>query len=188
MPTLKLPAPQPLTMPLSNALSRRRSKRAFTAEDLTPQELSNLLWAAAGVTDPSGKRTAPSCLDLRAVTVFVLRADGAWRYDAAQNVLEQTTPEDLRAASTMGQHQFVDQAPVTLVFVAEETPRTKMARPSWIYLDAGGMVQSAYLAATAMGLGGVARGSVDGAKLGERMRLPATQKPIFCFTAGRPAL
>ena len=76
---------------------------------------------------------------------------------------------------------------MTLVFVAENTPRTAMARPSFIYLDAGAMVQNAYLAAVAMGLGGVARGSVNGAELGKRMGLPSTQEPIFCFTAGRPA-
>lgn len=187
MKTISLPAPKPLALPLSEALSRRRSQRAFTAGPVTDQELSNLLWAAAGITSKDGKRTAPSCLNLRAVTVFVLREDGAWRFDAENSSLEQATPEDLRAESTLGQHQFVDTAPVTLVFVAENTPRTAMARPSFIYLDAGAMVQNAYLAAVAMGLGGVARGSVNGAELGKRMGLPSTQEPIFCFTAGRPA-
>ncbi|MDO5532445.1 SagB/ThcOx family dehydrogenase [Sutterella sp.] len=185
--TITLPAPKPLAMTVTDALAKRRSLRSFSTQPLSDQELANLLWAAAGITSPDGKRTAPSCLNLRAVTVFVLRADGSWRFDAEKNALEQTTPEDLRALSTMGQHQFVDTAPVTLVFVAEETPRTKMARPSWVYLDAGAMVQNAYIAATAMGFGGVARGSVPCADLGARMKLPATFAPIFCFTCGHPA-
>lgn len=87
----------------------------------------------------------------------------------------------------MGQHAFVDTAPVTLVFVVEATPRTQMARPHWAYLDAGTMVEAAYLAGTALGLGGVARGSVAGPELGKRMKLPATYEPVFCFTCGHPA-
>ena len=185
--TIQLPEPKKLAASLTDALKNRKSVRAFTTEPIADADLSTLLWCTAGVTRPDGKRTAPSCLDLRTVSVCVLRADGAWRWDAAKNTLELLTPEDLRAASTKGQHAFVDTAPATLVFVVEATPRTEMARPHWAYLDAGAMIEAAYLAAGALGLGGVARGSVDGRELGRRMNLPATFEPICCFTCGHPA-
>lgn len=186
MKTLTLPAPQKITRSLSEVLTHRRTQRNFSAAPLTDAELATLLWATAGETTSDGKRTAPSCLNLRAVSVFVLRADGAWRYEAAKHQLVQITDADLRAASTKMQHQFVDLAPITLVFVAEKTPRTAMATP-FLLLDAGAMVENAALATTALGLAGVPRGSLDGPELGRLMKLPATYEPIFCFTVGRPA-
>ena len=177
--TIELPAPRELKMTLTEALKARKTIRSFTTEPISDADLSTLLWCTAGITRPDGKRTVPSCLDLRTVSVCVLRADGAWRWNASKNTLELLTPEDLRAASTMGQHAFVDTAPVTLVFVVEATPRTQMARPHWAYLDAGTMVEAAYLAGTALGLGGVARGSVAGPELGKRMKLPKRFRQRF---------
>lgn len=120
--TIELPAPRELKMTLTEALKARKTIRSFTTEPISDADLSTLLWCTAGITRPDGKRTVPSCLDLRTVSVCVLRADGAWRWNASKNTLELLTPEDLRAASTMGQHAFVDTAPVTLVFVVEAPP------------------------------------------------------------------
>ena len=61
-----------------------------------------------------------------------------------------------------------------------------MAQPYFVYLDAGAMMENAAVAAAAMGLTGVPRGSVNGPELGQRMRLPATFAPIFCYTVGHP--
>jgi hypothetical protein len=47
-------------MPLMEALANRKTNRDFTQDELTPQQLSNLLWAAAGVNRPDGRRTAPT--------------------------------------------------------------------------------------------------------------------------------
>jgi hypothetical protein len=58
---LRLPAPeQKGRMSLEEALARLRSVREFPREALTERKLSQLLWAAQGVTHPEGLRTAPS--------------------------------------------------------------------------------------------------------------------------------
>ena len=182
----KLPPPEPMQMSVTEALRKRRTVRAISDRPLADDALSNLLWAAAGATTKDGKRTAPSCLNLRSVTVFLLAKDGVWRYDGEAHALHLIVREDLRAWSTLGQHQFVDQAPATLVFVAENTPLTQMAQPYFVHLDAGAMMENAAIAAAAMGLAGVPRGSLNGAELGRRMKLPATFTPIFCYTVGYP--
>lgn len=151
-----------------------------------PKTLGTLLWACAGLTTEDGRRTTPSTLDLRAVSPYVLRADGAWRWNAAANTLEQTAEEDVRKVSTAYQFEYVEKAPVTIVFVADQE-RAKNARPTGVYVDAGTMGQSCYLAAAALGLAGCVRASFDHEELRKAMMLGEKLEPIVLFTCGRPA-
>ncbi len=185
MKTIGLKNRLDLVMSLGEALAKRRSNRDCKTEQLTDDELATLLWACAGVTDKDGRRTVPSTLDLRAVTPYVLREDGAWRYDAQNNCLEQTTDEDVREVSTAYQFDYVKTAPVTIVFVADHE-RAKTARPTGVYVDAGTMGQSCYLAATALGLAGCVRASFDHNALREAMNLGEHLEPIVLFTVGHP--
>ena len=52
-----------------------------------------------------------------------------WRWDAAQNKLEQLASEDVRKVSTAYQFEYVEKAPVTIAFVVD-TERAKTARPT----------------------------------------------------------
>lgn len=186
MTTIQLPEPQALTMTLGDALARRRTNRECTDEALCDKDLAALLWACAGITSEDGRRTVPSTLDLRAVTAYVLRADGAWRFDPKKNVLEQTTAEDVRELSTSYQYEYVKKAPVTIVFVADRE-RSKNARPTGVFVDAGTMGQACYLAATSLGLAGCVRASFDHDALRNSMKLAEHMEPIVLFTVGRPA-
>lgn len=96
MKSISLPAPAVLSAPLKEALSLRRTNRECSSEALTDAELAALLWTSAGITADDGRRTTPSTLDLRAVSPYVLRKDGVWRWDAAHNELEQLASEDVR--------------------------------------------------------------------------------------------
>ncbi|WP_302497644.1 nitroreductase family protein [uncultured Sutterella sp.] len=187
MKTIQLPAPKTLgTLSLEEALKARRTNRECTNAALDDAELAALLWACAGLTTEDGRRTTPSTLDLRAVSTYVLRADGAWRWNAATNTLEQTAEEDVRKVSTAYQFEYVEKAPVTIVFVADQE-RAKNARPTGVYVDAGTMGQSCYLAAAALGLAGCVRASFDHEELRKAMKLGEKLEPIVLFTCGRPA-
>lgn len=62
--TVKLPSPdKTCPMTLTEALTHRKSDREFSDEDLTLQELANLLWAAGGVNRPNGKLVYPVAMD-----------------------------------------------------------------------------------------------------------------------------
>ena len=100
---LRLPAPeQKGKMSLEQALARRRSVRDFTREGLTERELSQLLWAARGITHPEGVRTAPSAGALYPLELYVASAVGFFRYEARPHQLIRLSDRDLRAGGLGG--------------------------------------------------------------------------------------
>ncbi len=63
-------------MSLEEALARRRSVREFSNKPLSEQEVSQLLWAAQGITHPEGLRTAPSAGALYPLELHLVNAAG----------------------------------------------------------------------------------------------------------------
>jgi hypothetical protein len=81
--------PEPLhdsAISLEESLSRRRSVRSYTDEPLTLQEVSQILWAAQGITDAAGLRTAPSAGGTYPLELYVVAGNvrglepGVYRY------------------------------------------------------------------------------------------------------------
>ena len=66
---------------INEALAARRSWREFGSEKLSLEELSGVLWAAAGENRTDGKLTAPSALALYPITVYAIFEEGIYRYD-----------------------------------------------------------------------------------------------------------
>ena len=94
---IALPAPDLAgRMPLEQALAQRRSLREFSGRPLSREELSQLLWAAQGITAADGRRTAPSASALYALEVYVAAADGFYHYAPAGHELELQSKTDLR--------------------------------------------------------------------------------------------
>ena len=67
--------PQPRTdggISVEKALLERRSIRSFSDEALTLEEVSQLCWAAQGVTDDKGHRTSPSAMAIYPLEIYLL--------------------------------------------------------------------------------------------------------------------
>ena len=183
---VNLPPPQMTGgMPLLQALHERQSQREFAPDPLPPQVLSNLLWAAWGVSRPdSGKRTAPSAMNRQEMDVYVALADGTYLYDAKTQRLTPVVKDDLRALT--GGQAYVGTAPVNLVYVA----RVKAGSgPDWLTYDgalAGFIGENVYLFCASEGLATVVRGMVDRDALAKAMKLGPDQKIILAQTVGYP--
>jgi len=186
---IQLPAPQTEGgKPLMQALKLRATSRAFAPDPLPSQVLSNLLWAAWGINRPdSGKRTAPSARNWQETDVYVVMTAGAYLYDAATNVLKPVAPGDLRALT--GSQEFVKDAPVTLVFVADPA-RMKGAQAdmqqAYAWGDAAFISQNVYLFCASEGLATGVRALVDRAALGHALRLGESQIIAFAQSIGLP--
>lgn len=173
--------------PLMQVLKDRSSTRAFNPEKLSPQLLSNLLWAAFGVNRPdSGKRTAPSAMNWQEIDVYVATADGLYVYDASRNRLNPVLRDDVRAQT--GTQSFVKDAPVNLVYVVNlaKTSGNTTERDMYVAADVGFIAQNVYLFCASERLATVVRGSIDRPALSKIMRLEPDQRIILAQTIGYP--
>lgn len=194
---IKLPPPKTAGgMPLADALSARATIRDFSTEALTDQELSDLLWAANGYNRPDAKkRTAPTAINRQEIEIYVCRADGAYLWDADENILREVAPgQDLRGLTgrmNAGADNFALKAPVALVFVADFEKQRMQDRGldalRYACVDTGFIGQNVYLHAAANGLGTVFLGSLAPEKISEALKLPKTSVPMFAQTVGKPA-
>ena len=185
------PLPPPQTdggKPLMQALNERKSTRKFSTRMLSDQVLSNLLWAAWGINRPkSGKRTAPSAWNRQDIDIYLARASGLFRYDAAENRLIQISGEDIRAQT--GTQSFVKTAPVNLIYVSD-LKKLKVRNDSDKQFHAaahtGFISQNVYLFCASEGLGTVVRGLVDRPALAKTMKLRPDQWITFVQSVGYP--
>jgi SagB-type dehydrogenase family enzyme len=184
--------PAPVVAPqisLAEALRQRRSVRAFSAEAVPAETLSALLWAAFGINRPStNHRTAPSARNWQEIDIFVVLAQGSYRFDAHNHRLNLVKAEDLRGAT--GMQDFVGEAPVNLVYVANFDRMTGAAEEERHFLagaDAGCIAQNVYLYCAGTGLATVVRGLVDRRRLASDLGLRPTQRIVLAQTVGWPA-
>jgi nitroreductase len=174
-------------MPLMEALAKRATVRAFDARELSPAQLSSLLWACFGINRPDGKRTAPTAKNNQEIDIYVLLKQGAYVYDGKANKLRLTVKADLR--SLAGMQDFATNAPVTLVFVADQAKMGKWTpeeKRNYAYIDAGYISQNACLFCASEGLATGARASVDRKALGARLNLKPDQLIVLAQSVGYP--
>lgn len=175
-------------LPLYEALAARQSSRAFAPDALPLPVLSQLLWAAYGVNRPDGGRTAPSALDAQEVELYVALPLGAYRYEAAEHTLTLAAAADIRRVT--GYQDFVDDAPLDLVFVADYS-RMRMVpaaqRESYASVAAGAICQNVYLFAASAGLATVIRAWIDRHAIAEALGLTHDQHVLLSQTVGYPA-
>lgn len=184
-----LPAPQMAGgMPLMEALAKRATVRAFDSKELSPQQLSSLLWACDGINRADGKRTAPSAKNNQETGVYVILKQGAYLYDAKANKLNLAAKGDFRRMA--GTQSFVTNAPVTLVFVADQAKMggkwSAEEKQHYAYADVGYISQNAYLFCASEGLVTGVRGSVDRKALGATLKLRPDQLIVLAQTVGYP--
>jgi SagB-type dehydrogenase family enzyme len=186
---VKLPAPQMTGgKPLMDCLKARQSARDFGAEKLSPQVLSNLLWAADGINRPdSGKRTAPSAVNWQDIDVYMAMADGLYLYLPKENALRKILAEDVRAAT--GSQDFVKTAPLNLIYVSDYAKLQRGTDEDKRFhsgAHTGFISQNVYLYCASEGLSTVVRGLVDREAAAKVMKLRPEQHITLAQTVGYP--
>jgi SagB-type dehydrogenase family enzyme len=193
---IELPQPQ-LTghVSVEQALQSRRSVRDFRSKSLRLDEVSQLLWAAQGVTYRR-LRTAPSAGALYPLDVYVVvgRVEGleagAYRYDPQRHTLEIVTAGDLRkrlSRAAFGQ-EWVHEGAIALVFTAQyEKTVAKYGDRGirYVHVEAGHAMQNVYLQAESLGLGTVTIGAFSDGSVKEMLQLDDEYQPLGIMPVGR---
>ncbi len=194
---MKLPEPRyNSNVSIEQSLLQRRSIRSYRGEPLALQELSQLLWAAQGITGPGGLRTAPSAGALYPLELYVVAgnvqnfAPGVYRYEPNGHQLDKIGEGDRRAGladAALGQ-SYVKEGAITFVFTAayERTTGKYGDRGiRYVHIEVGHAAQNLCLQASALGLGAVTIGAFHDEQVTKLLDLPGNEQPLYIIPVGK---
>lgn len=195
---VNLPAPPGTgTVSLEESLARRRSVRDFSAEALTLDDISRLLWAAQGVI-ASGHRTAPSAGATYPLEIYLAAgnvenlADGVYRYLPERHRLEAVSGGDIRQrlADAAVNQEWLIGAPVVMAIAAvfdRTAARYGRRAERYVDMEAGHAAQNLLLQVTVLGLGATPVGAFDDDEVSRLLHLPVGETPLYLIPVGKPA-
>lgn len=185
-------------MAVEKALSSRRSVREFAHGPLTLAEVSQLLWAVQGMSDPAGLRTAPSAGALYPLEVYLVAGgvasldSGIYKYDPRRHGLRLTTAGDRRAelaAAALAQDWIGDAAAVLVIAAvfARTSAKYGARAKRYVHMEVGHGAQNVYLQAAALGLGTTIVGAFWDARVKAVVGMAPDEEPLGLLPVGRPA-
>ncbi len=194
---IKLPEPvYDSTTSIEKALMNRRSIRDYRDEPLTLAEVSQLLWAAQGITDPEGYRTAPSAgalypLELSVVTGNVIDLKkGIYRYIPQKHELIMSMEGDVRnkLSGAALEQSCVRNGAVIFVFSAvynRTTRRYGERGIQYVHMEAGHAAQNICRQAVSLHLGTVVIGAFHDNDVKKIMNMGDNEQPLYLLPVGR---
>ena len=176
-----LPTPQTTGgKPLMQVMSERKSSRDYQEnQTITKQDLSNMLWAAWGVTH-EGKRTIATAMNRQELVLYVVTATEVSRYNPDANTLTVINTGDFRKLTTL--QDFAAIAPINIVLAVDTS---KQERAEFIGYTAGAASQNIYLYCAQAGLKTVVRAGFDRDNLPAALKLPSNERILFVQTVGK---
>ena len=200
-----LPAPVTYgSMSVEEALANRRSRRNFQDRAITLEQVSQILWAAYGVTYPmpgahpgirGGLRTTPSAGATFPLEVYLVVGNveglepGVYRYVSEVHKLVKVVYGDVRnelSYAALGQ-RWVREAPAIVLYSAVFYRTTSFYGERgvmYVHIELGHSAQNVYLQAEALGLGTVALGAFINDRVRQILSLPDDEEPLYIMPIG----
>jgi len=196
--TITLPQPaEDGDISVEQALSQRRSIREYTGEPLTLEEVSQILWAAQGITLPSrGFRTSPSAGATFPLYIYVAVSNvtdletGLYLYHPGGHELQKVSAEDKKEtiyAAGLRQSALQEGA-CTFVITGDyqrTTGRYGERGVRYVHNEVGHVGQNIHLQAEALGLGTVVVGAFNNDDIINGLNLPDNKDPFYLMPVGR---
>lgn len=194
---IKLPAPdKDGSVPLETTLHKRRSVRLFQNAPLSLQSVSQLLWAAQGITDQRGFRTAPSAGALYPLEIYVVASDvgglenGIYLYKPSEHSLMFTGEGDyLQVLSQAALWQdAINQAPAVFIIAGMQKRTTsKYGKRGirYMYMESGHAAQNICLQAVALGLDSVTIGAFTDHEVARILKMEKNTTPLYLIPVGK---
>jgi SagB-type dehydrogenase family enzyme len=181
---------------VEEALRSRRSTRDFPRKPVTLEQVSQLLWAAQGVTGAFNERTAPSAGGTFPLELYVVAGDvdglapAVYKYRFRVHHLLRVVDGDRRvqlALASLNQ-DCVRKSAASIVFTAvyKRTVDEYGDRGvRYVHMEAGHVGQNIHIQAAAIGLGTVMVGAFDKDRVAGVLELPEEESPIYIAPVGQ---
>lgn len=205
--TIKLPEPEyDSDISIEKALNKRRSIRQYKDEPLSLSEISQILWAAYGITKPiknapaflrGGLKTAPSAGALYPLEIYVVAGNvtdlpaGVYKYKPEGHKLIKIVDGDKRNelyVASLNQ-DWVKEAPASIVYSAVFSRTTdkygERGRERYVCMDIGHSAENIYLQAVSLNIGTVAVGAFYDIKLKMAVNMTKKEEPLYIMPLGK---
>ena len=199
MSEIKLRAPKVKgEMSVEEAIFKRRSVRDYKSDELTMEQLSQLLWAGQGITAADFFRAAPSAGATYPLELFVIAGNvkgltaGIYHYNVKEHSLSLHMKGDLRekiGTTAAFNQKCLSQAPaaISICAVYERTMKNYGKRGErYVHIDTGHAAENISLQAVALGLATVMVGAFEDKKVSEILELGDELKPMYIIPVGKP--
>jgi len=196
---MKLPRPDHESgLSVEEAIKRRRTVRSYRAKSLKKEALSQLLYAAQGVTQDGGfKRAAPSAGALYPLDVYAVVGErgvegleaGVYHYVPLEHRIEGVNTGDKRASLAQASlHQmWMAEAPLNLVITAEYAricSKYGERGVRYAMIETGHVGQNIFLQAEALGLKAGIVGAFDDTKVISVLDISKRDEPLLIMPVG----
>ena len=196
---MKLPMPiyDSLTS-VEKALLKRRSVRDYTGEPLQVSEISQLLWAAQGITAQGFFRTAPSAGALYPLELYIVAGNvsgitsGIYKYIPLEHGLVRIAGGDKRSSlsnAALGQSCVRNCSAAIVISAVYERVTGKYGERGiqYVHMEAGHAAQNVYLQAVSLQLGTVVVGAFRDNEVKNVIRMNDDEKPLYIMPVGHKA-
>ncbi len=195
--TVRLPEPlQDSNTSVEQALLKRRSTRTYRDGPLTLSQVSQLLWAAQGVTGRGGLRTAPSAGALYPLEIYVVAGNvdglpqGVYYYRLSGNDLIRMVNGDKRGRlckAALGQSSVKNAAAVMVFSAVYERVTVKYGDRGiqYVHMEAGHAAQNVCLQAVSLDMGTVVIGAFHDEAVKEVLKMSDREQPLYIIPMGR---
>jgi len=197
--TIQLPTPVTKgKVSLEETIKKRRSRRSFKDKALNLNQISQILWAAQGITEEKGyKRAAPSAGALYPLEIYLVVTNvetldaGVYHYNPINHSLDLILSGNYQVAlakACLGQ-MFIADAPISIVVTAQyERTTSKYGERGirYVHIEVGHVGQNICLETVSLRLGTVTIGAFWDEEVSKVLHLPERHKPIYVLPVGYP--
>ena len=195
---IKLPQPSYTGLiSVEEALHKRRSMRVYSKEPLSIREISQILWAAQGITEEKYVlRTAPSAGALYPLEIYIAVSNvnelnpGVYKYKPQNHALKKIDEGDKRldiSNAALQQDAIENSSAILIIFAVYERTAVKYGSRAerYIHIEVGSVGQNIYLQSVSLGLGTVMIGAFKDEVLKRVLALQINESPLAIMPLGK---
>lgn len=172
---------QSFALSLEQVVSRRQSIRSYTSENVSSQQLLDVLWIAYGYTND--RKNVPLIGYNYSLLLFTVNETGSYRYIPESNLLaiHNLSVNKEALSPHYGGNVWATGAPEVLVIVWDES---RMNNHYLASAETGCLIQNVHLAAVSLDLGTCVVAGIDSELLRNIFKLNSTLTPLYLMPLG----